>query len=752
MDEQWGFLRAWCAPVRGALSIERALQPHVPYERFDWIRVEVSLLSGGGGTAARLRSVRHALVLLAVVAHIDPVAWRHALIEYCALDTENEDDILESEDFGPRFLLCAEAIPGLKLNEWPGGVALLNLTGSVDKQQEKAFAAAVKRAASMCCGVVDEVIEISLTVRVSPAYVDEHVEDMEEYLRSMWIVMSEIKAAHGGYRLPGTSVADDGEIAVPECVFVLGHMEMDSTRRELTPGLVDMLEKIISDSDRLGVSQLAVNICADSSEVFSHDTAVKAMGLLLQTLLCKSDKPLRAVLDAVSMDCQNLSEPDFARLCSAIAAATSTQRLTLSLDMDESDAEERGSMWEHLAFALFSKHSRSTVTNLTLFGVHISNDDAELISLLLDAEDPSAVLYGVIESQNDGVNARGNDNVETIASQHQAWALPKGTTLSLRQMSPDEEIFSLPTVLLEDDIKRVSMLDDNGESRDVTVLVPGYGVCKTGRDRLMASATSQQDSVAPTATVTALTLMFETGDRDARNGLPLLLARIGGKLTYLWLQIINFDEQLHLDELLRFCPNLTTLVIHGIVVHTASLLRAYRDFNLQIRELRCEFDDVSLIAAELANSSTLISQNLRSLSYSFQPRGHPVIDEHFVAIEEMLQRNRTLEYLDLMVPLDKADQVSVALKATHNALLPAMRGPLPVSCRLAFISVLGHSDLDQQLPSSLKRVKRESSTARCDSGSLPRPIDRHVIAKIFEFAAISVQRKVFIRHYRPRLA
>jgi hypothetical protein len=391
------------------------------------------------------------------------------------------------------------------------------------------------------------------------------------------------------------------------------------------------------------------------------------------------------------------------------------------------------------------------VTNLTLFGVHISNEDAEMVSLLLDANDPCAVLYEALESQNEGVDVGANDRVETTASQHQAWTLPKGTTLSLRQMSPDEEIFSLPTVLLEDDIRRVRTLDADRESQDVTVLVPAYGVCKTRRDQLVASATSQWDSPVPTSAVTALTLMFESGDRDAREGLPLLLERIGGQLTYLWLQIINFDERLRLDDLLRWCPNLTTLVIHGIMVHTASLLRVYREFNLQIRELQCEFDDVSLIADELADSSTLISRNLRNLSYSFQPRGHPVIDAHFVAIEEMLQRNRTLEYLDLMVPLDKADQVSAALKATHNALLPVMRERLPLSCRFAFISVFVDSDSEQQPASSLKRVKRESSTARRSSGSLPRSIDRHVIAKIFEFAAISVQRKVFVRHYRPRL-
>lgn len=754
MDARWGFLRAWCAPVRGVLSIERALQPHVPYERFDGIRVEIPRKSGGRDRAAMLRGIRHSLVLLTLVERVDPHAWRHALVDYCALDMENEDDMLESEDFRPRFLLLPEEAPGLELNEWPG-VVLRDLAGSVDRKEEKAFAATVKRVASMLerNGDASGPIEIPLAVRVTLAYMADDVEDMDAYARSMWHVLSEINTTHGGYRLPGVNISSDEERATPECVFVLGQIEMDSTRQELTPGLVDVLEDMITSSDGLEFSQFAVNVCAGSSEHFSHDTAVRAMGRLVQFLLCMADTSSRAVLDAVSLDCQNLSEPEFARLFSAIAAARSTERLTLSLDMDELDPVERASMWEQLAFALFSKHSRSTVRNLTLFGAYIGNEDADTISLLLDAEDPSAMLFGALGGQDDDADAEASERIETTSSQHQAWMLSKGTTISFQQMSPDEEIFSLPTWPLDKNIRSVTVLDDDGERDDVTVLVPGYGVCKTRRDRLVASSASQDESRAPTtAAVTALTLVFESGDREAREGLPRLLERIGGQLTYLWLQIIDFGDQLRVDDLLRWCPNLTTLVIHGIVVDTGSFLRVYRECNLQICELQCEFDDVSLLANKLAESSSLLARSLRRLSYSFQPRGHPVIDAHFIAIAEMLQRNRTLEYLDLMVPLDKADQVSVALKESHDESLPVMRERFPLSCRLAFISVFCGSASDNQDGVKPKRVKNKPSASHRAVIRLPEALDRHVIAKIFDFAATCVQRKVYIRHYRRRVA
>lgn len=97
-SERWDFLRPWCAPLREQLGLRLCDLDRVPTRRY--AGVDVSLPEReGDATPAKLRAVRDALVLLALVARVDHNAWKYVLNALCGLNLDAYPGYQETDGF-----------------------------------------------------------------------------------------------------------------------------------------------------------------------------------------------------------------------------------------------------------------------------------------------------------------------------------------------------------------------------------------------------------------------------------------------------------------------------------------------------------------------------------------------------------------------------------------------------------------------------------------------------------------------------
>lgn len=78
----WGFLRAWCAPLRGKLSL------CFPYaSRVQTCTILVALTKENGGLDPKtFAKIWSALVLLTLLARVDCRGWKFVFSSYCFPD------------------------------------------------------------------------------------------------------------------------------------------------------------------------------------------------------------------------------------------------------------------------------------------------------------------------------------------------------------------------------------------------------------------------------------------------------------------------------------------------------------------------------------------------------------------------------------------------------------------------------------------------------------------------------------------
>lgn len=185
-------------------------------------------------------------------------------------------------------------------------------------------------------------------------------------------------------------------------------------------------------------------------------------------------------------------------------------------------------------------------------------------------------------------------------------------------LHPSEPDVKPPSWLLQNDIEFVRVQDSGRGNATVTVLAPGFGVCTVHHDDEVS--TNAGTGHPARRQVTSLTLTLSNGTLGARRGLSRLLELVGAPLTYLAIQAQSCDGPMRVDDLLKWCPRLEMLVVHGTAIETQSLVQACRDNNIHLTQLLCDFDDVPLLAAELENPSARLARSLRHLSIATRTR------------------------------------------------------------------------------------------------------------------------------------
>jgi hypothetical protein len=132
---------------------------------------------------------------------------------------------------------------------------------------------------------------------------------------------------------------------------------------------------------------------------------------------------------------------------------------------------------------------------------------------------------------------------------------------------------------------------------------PAYGVCEVGRGQIV-----QEEAICcktPHTEVTSLTLYFDSGDPAVREDFMGLIMLIGAPLTHLGIQMLHSQGTVpDVGELLDWCRDLETLDVRDFTGVTKSFIAAYREYDLIVSKVQCNFDDVPLSARELSDPSS----------------------------------------------------------------------------------------------------------------------------------------------------
>lgn len=728
-NAQWEFLREWCEPLRGPrrLVLRHEYHARVPTRTFQALLIRLpdkrDLMP-----LPWWHRLRDALVLLAMVARVDHAAWKHALVEFCGLKVENEDETLEGDDLQPRFVFGATE--GL---DEPSAVtshvhALQTFVTEVNHLPSDEFLEAARRIIGFAPIGTELEIKIPITVELDALnFTAQGIDDPEAFaVRGMWESLKEIKDKYPRFRIPMNASALTVGATTCKCTFVLAPIDIECSTTTLTHSEVVLAEETAVVNGGLTIQSL--NWVVDAAEV--HDCwDIGTTGRMLEHFVCARASTTRASVRQIRVGYPQRAfdwgyemgvEADLARLFSAIAEAGAIDSLVLFLELAEMAPEERTWVWKLLAYALFSEHSHSSISSVFLDHVAIGPADVDAVAAVITSDDPTHLVFG------------NQDTAESGSTTREMYSIKEGSVLTVRPTHPMENIIGPLEWTLGVDVAGVKVVADDHTSDAVTVLVPGYGLCSTRRDTLSPTAIGADSMVRSGVTSLRFVIRDEPGEWD---GLPRLLELIGSSLTSLWIHISAEWDGIE-EHLLRSCPNLETLMVDGLQLNAEAFVEAYRANNSRISELKCSFSETHILVRVLADPASLLSQNLRCLTCSDEVPD----DNNQRQFADMLAANSKLEYLELEVPQDES--WLALLKPFHNTPLAQEKSPLPLECRLAFISVLRFGNSSGQLRSPAVFGEDIPFGRGIPSGM---HFDQLVLARIFAFAAISERRRVYLR-------
>lgn len=718
--DHWAFLRPWCAPVCGKLHVQ-----------LDGIRVRLPS-NPEDATPARLHAIRDALLLLSLVARVDPCGWKHVATEYCGIRDAGNGRTLESEAFRePRFVLdfTLFSIDGCG---WFGPMLELFFAEEGLNQPPNAhqLAVAVRQITSRgATGHGGDLASQRVDARVA-LLIQPYLGDLEQ----LWGAMKALRARHGGWRFPVHLTLSGANL---DCGFTLGSVTLKVHEFDLDEKVV--LEDMATNGTGLTLSKVALPRWFDG--FVDDDDAENAchIGQLMERLLCASGSPAErhAVVELVKFTPRPRYPTDVARACSAAAEARIASGFNLSLGLEDSTPAAMVTwMWKWVAYALFSRHARarSSITSVVLRDVVITEADADAVAEVISSSDPLRLLFSHLEDER---------------CAEAAGMLRADTRFSLLPMHEDEDLGAdAMSWILEADVCGVMLANVPGNPHLVRALLPGYGLCEVRR----ADVIPITDAARPTSAVTRLQLCFQRHPAAA-SGLGRFLVLIGSSLTHLQIRL-RPGINMWMPSILRCCPSLKSLIVDEGVIETSSFVQAYEASGLEIEEIHLCVNDLAMFANELASRSSRLAKSLKRLGCRLpgrRQRGRGIEKNQLPAVAAMLSLNNTLEFLRLTVPDDVYNAGGLeGVLSFHNTPMPVTLKPFPSPCRLALLSVFTTTSHDL---SDERNAKRQSTTSSKPpptalSATLSQfPIARHVFSRIFEFAATNVPRRVYVTNF-----
>ncbi|EGZ29160.1 hypothetical protein PHYSODRAFT_475307, partial [Phytophthora sojae] len=154
------------------------------------------------------------------------------------------------------------------------------------------------------------------------------------------------------------------------------------------------------------------------------------------------------------------------------------------------------------------------------------------------------------------------------------------------------------------------------------------------------------------------------------DGLPQFMAVIGSSLTSLSLH--GHRDPLGDDLWLGYCPNLLDLSIRGYVLEAQFDFREYRKTHSELPSVICNWHDcLHRLRARLTYS--------RAIPHGYDPANY---ESDLDTLLEMLKVNKSLEYLEVIVPAEYRAYTSKFAQYDKKPIDRALE--LPLETKLAF--------------------------------------------------------------------
>lgn len=298
---------------------------------------------------------------------------------------------------------------------------------------------------------------------------------------------------------------------------------------------------------------------------------------------------------------------------------------------------------------------------------------------------------------------------------------------------------------------------NNDESlNSVDIIVPCYGHCRVQRESIAqfvadppAIAQSSSLSRGYRGSITAISFNFQR-PTDGNALLPLI-KYLGPQLTSLDMQSEVGVNSACFRKIMSACPSLETLAIFDMLnVVELDLMAAYEEKMCTISDLSIvEFtpsDNTTRLIRMLCDPTSEAAQNLRHLKLI--PESLQAFEATtLTAVLAMLQVNNVFESLQLRLSPSLYDAFAPDLLRFHRQTLPVVKAPLPLSCRLAFLSVVR----TMSYPSSSSNSSTDGQDGplrkkpRLTTGVDLQRLDSDVISLIFHFAAERPIREIVLR-------
>ncbi|KAF4028385.1 hypothetical protein GN244_ATG19942 [Phytophthora infestans] len=764
LKRRWDFLKPWCQVLQHRISYvwpreedvwvfqRRRLDVYLP-TRHDvtqsfWEEPE-PLYSNNQDFQSCFMKVREALALLAAVAHVDQAGWRYLLAEHCDVDlgTEGQEafEVHLPADFVLYFLRDEKKYPESLKND------IVKFCGVHQREHaSSAYLKALKRIASLDKHLASNKpgVDIKIPVRVHfsmthPASYESLCEDFEPLKQ---IHCAEKRLQQEWQKYERSRKKRDVEPCNLRCTFVLEPMIASFNDTKITPDLAETMQTLGQDNTWFAnVSLWFMNRGLEENEYTSR----KAIGQLMSSIFgdtrrshelassryCREadDLPLPLQFGSILLECDGSINPtNFEAMGSALVVNQSTRKFEMLLEMDPDDPTTSRHWWRWLAYALFSKRARacSALESLALSQIGgMSVSDVEAFSAILTSKHPEEELFGL---------SRGavEDRDATIKA---------GTRLHYKLNKRGQPPRGAQHLTFETPITSARIFGDDGSSEWVNVLVPGYGRCYVQRTDLELQDTSPVSAGG----VTDLKIDFAQ-DESISDGLPRFLAAIGYLLKTLTLNIA--DIEVDVNEIVLNCPNLEELSLCGGHMMDIRLnLSEYRANKQPIPDLTVAWNDVVALANALASVDNPLAKCVRRLrvhqidqwaAWGIIVADHnnrPAFQAGLRALLDMLAVNKSLEYLDVVVPFGHFIYLD---DFRRHHLEPLSRSlALSMDTKIAFLSVVSTCSRPVAPSKPQKRRATRSTRARRPLSEL----NQNVISTIFAFAAPRVLREVYLR-------
>lgn len=785
--ERWRFLEPWCAHLRGRVTLETLSDNNSCSMCNRYSQLCVALPPDGKGANWKLiQELREAVELLGAIARVDNAAFRELLALKCGvsalLETSasgSHNRVLQEETLAPRFSFVFYQYNNLEVS-W-GSTLYNQFFLALDHESlSDAFRDAMDQVHRMAeCGDFSTVADkIPVEISFKPPELPSHwsVPYLKSVLEIVQAVQDESECSTSGGNYPFPFLLEAVNLNI-------NHVTLDKKSLVILKELLALGVRtpLLSLHDSMAITKAPRNYMGEfitamtrcSVKIDASDEGGTSLSDTQDTLLVpQAGATLR--LRGPGVDSHQ-----FGAFCSALASSKGITSVHLSEMFTEERGYHRFIKWQWTAYAFFWRDSSlSNISSLHIADTKLSDEDVIAIASVVNAKYPAKSLLrvgdtnGDSDEENDPVNSGDWQNNNLSKDKEQdviSVLLNKGTEIKIDPYDPyDRKSFEL----VADD--HFLVMKDDAPSDYVEILVPGYAHCAVAREAvqyyLCNSETEQTpepsspESRANFSNITSLRAEFKHVVQA--NTLQAFITLVGAPLLSLVLKVGGMSSE-SLDVVLGTCTRLKRLSLDIIEENTLRVLaHAYEDSrgchisSLSLQGLELESEEITVFAQALSSKETQLAKTLTELSIGERLESYALDEANLFALLAMLETNSKLEYMELYVEHTLYDNFLPLFNEFHGQALPVIKQQMPLACRLAFLSVLTTTTFLPEVEScdgnqadevlceerALKRPRCQSSSSLSSSTGAADTsrLDRHVVALIFQFAAIPKQRVVNI--------